>query len=333
MMLRGAAIFSIFGLLTAVLSAPDARAACQCQSSYAPCNEAAVSDVVFIGTVESISPIFLSRWSTAGRASLPSLNEAYREAQDHPSAAALARLIETYLGAFPDLSPGDKQALREAKTIYDVTSVFSSTMNSGMTVRFKAGTIFKNEDDDDDKDEAAAEKDFEVSTPFGDCGVEFQIGETYLVYANNDEHSGRMFTTACSRTRRLTDAGDDLAYLYFYKERHSDKEGRGQSARIEGFATADVQYQLSLDRMHDPVAIKSPVPGVILELRSEGLARYATSDGKGKFVFDGLGAGEYVLSAFDRQYPVKQNLLAGPRKFSLAPRGCALQVLLLPAAR
>ena len=29
-----------------------------------------------------------------------------------------------------------------------------------------------------------------------------------------------------------------------------------------------------------------------------------------------LGEGEYTVSAFDREYPAKQNLLAGPLKFS-----------------
>jgi len=174
--------------------------------------------------------------------------------------------------------------------------------------------------DDDDKDH----RYFEISTPFGDCGIEFQAGETYLVYADNDENSGLLSTTVCTRTRRLTDAGDDLPYLFFYKER------RGESTRIEGFTTTDNGYQLGLDKMHDPATMKSPVPGVILELRSERITRYATSDNKGRFVFDGLGEGDYTLSAFDREYPSKQNLLAGPRKFSLEPESCALQVLVLP---
>ena len=349
---------SIVGLFTTILCVQAAQA-CQCQTSYAPCNETAISNVVFIGTVESISPIFLSRWNLSSRASLKSLNDAYIDAQDHPSPAALSRLKATYLGSFPDLAPEDKERLQAAKTIIDVASVFYSTLNGGMTVRFKVGTLFKHEEDDDDdvpnkpqaakpatktkddddddkknvkqavkKAEANPDDDyFDISTPFGDCGVEFQAGETYLVYADNDENSGLLSTTACTRTRRLSDVTDDLPYLFFYKEH------REQSTRLEGFTTTDDQYRLGLNKMHDPDTMKLPVPGVIVELHSERLTRYATSDSKGRFVFDGLGEGDYTVSAFDREYPAKQTLLAGPQRFSLEPKSCALQVLVLPKDR
>jgi len=314
-MVRG----SILGLLPLTLFAPGA-VACQCQTSFAPCHEVAVSDAVFIGTVESISPIFLSRWNPTSRASLQSLTAAYLDAQDHPSPAALSRLKAAYLSSFRDPSPEDKQRLQAAKTVLDVTSVFYSTLNGGMRVRFRVRKVFKHEgDDDDDKDDY-----FEVSTPFGDCGVDFQAGETYLVYADNDESAGILTTTACTRTRRITEAGDDLPYLFYYKEQ------RDRSTRIEGFTTTDERYQLDLNKMHDPTSMKSPVPGLVLELRSDSLTRYTTADSKGRFVFDGLGEGEYSLSALDAEYPAKQNVLAGPQRFSLEPKSCALQVLLLP---
>ena len=85
--------------------------------------------------------------------------------------------------------------------------------------------------------------------------------------------------------------------------------------------------------MHDPTTVKSPVPGVILEPRSEHPTRNATSDSKGRFAFDGLGEGEYTVSAFDREYPAKQNLLAGPPTFSLESNSCAPRVLVLPASK
>ena len=226
-----------------------------------------------------------------------------------------------------------------------------------MKVRFKVGTLFKREeaddddvpakpqvtkseakakandgDDDDDKKNIVptpARKDdddddyFEISTPFGDCGIEFQIGETYLVYADDDEETGNLSATVCTRTRRLTDAGEDLGYLFFYKEH------REQSTRLEGFTTTDVGYQLELNKMNDPTSMKSPVPGLVLELSSQGLTRFTTSDNKGRFVFDGLAGGEYSLTAFDGDYPKKQNLRAGPQKFSLEPESCALQVLVV----
>lgn len=351
----------VWGLMLPMLFAPSAALGCHCQTSFAPCNEAAISNLVFIGTVESISPVFLSRWNTTSPASLRSINTAYVDAQDHPSPASLARLRAAYLRSFPDLSPEDRQRVQAAKTIFDISSVFYTTIDGGMKVRFKVWRLFKHEEDDDDdvpnrpqvtKSEAKAKaKDdddddapkkpqaanpetkapeadddddyFEISTPFGDCGIEFQIGETYLVYADDDEETGNLSATVCTRTRRLTDAGEDLAYLFFYKEH------REQSTRLEGFTTTDVGYQLELNKMNDPTSMKSPVPGLVLELSSQGLTRFTTSDNKGRFVFDGLAGGEYSLTAFDGDYPKKQNLRAGPQKFSLEPESCALQVLVV----
>ncbi len=43
------------------------------------------------------------------------------------------------------------------------------------------------------------------------CGREYEIGETYLVYAREIE--GRLSDNLCSRTRRIADASEDLAAL------------------------------------------------------------------------------------------------------------------------
>jgi hypothetical protein len=46
----------------------------------------------------------------------------------------------------------------------------------------------------------------------GDCGVPFERGKSYLVYANCDER-GDCFTNICSRTRPTERAAEDLQYL------------------------------------------------------------------------------------------------------------------------
>ena len=43
------------------------------------------------------------------------------------------------------------------------------------------------------------------------CGYPFVVGREYLVYAY--EREGRLFVSLCSRTRPLTEAAEDLAYL------------------------------------------------------------------------------------------------------------------------
>jgi hypothetical protein len=340
------------------------------------CNEVAASDLVFIGTVVSIEPLFLNRWNLTSPASLRSLNNAYAIAREQPSTAALARLRDAYLKTFPDMPADEKNRVQAAKTPSDFASLFYSSLGRGMRVRFQVKTLFKHEDndggpkepaandpkgaagkdkaakdDDDDRKKSPGKKEpakaavagkgkdddkdadkgkkndddsFEIETPFGECGIDFQEGETYLVYANGDEDSDVLSTSSCSRTRRLSDAGDDLTYLFFYKNRPEE------SARLDGFATTDTLFQTTLDRMHDPEAVKAPAAGVIIELQSDRVVRHAESDNSGKFVFDGLREGDYKVSAFAPGYPLVTKALTGPESFHIAPKSCARQVLLLP---
>jgi hypothetical protein len=319
--------FATFCALWLVSLAPPALA-CKCISALGPCNATAASDVVFIGTVESIEPLFLSRWNLSNQASIASLNEAYVAARQHPSNESIERLKNAYRQAFPGIAADQQARLQAAKTAAGVASLFYSGLGRGMRVQFKLKTLFKREDDDDDanakKKPEADEDTIEVWTPFGDCGYDFQAGETYLVYANYDEGSADLLSTdVCTRTRRLSDAGDDLAYLYFYKDHPA-------SSRVEGFATTDELYRLTYDRLHDPESMKSPVPGAVIKLQSERLTRFTEAGRNGRFVFDGLPEGDYKLSAYSASYPVDPDPLAGPQTFHVPAKSCSLQVLLLP---
>jgi hypothetical protein len=202
--------------------------------------------------------------------------------------------------------------LAAAKTSEDIARLFYSIIAQGRRVRFKVKTTFRGEAPD------------EVWTDSGDCGYDFQVGETYLVYADEDEETDRIDTSVCYRNRRLSDAGDDLAYLYFFQN------GGDESARLEGFVTSDEFYQRDLDKAHDPEKVKLPAPGVILELKSGEGPRYTQSDRDGRFVFDGLAGGEYSVSVFAAGYPEVVNLLAGPVRVEVEKKGCASQILLVP---
>lgn len=306
--------------------------ACDCETSFSSCHEVGASDLVFIGTVQSIEPIFMSRWYMTSQSPLRSLSDAYADAQQHPSSEALARLKNAYLKIFPGLAPDEKRRLQAAQSTLDVGSLFSYALDRGMRVRLKVRTLFKHEDDDSAKtaksnDRGKQEPDvFDVWTTFDDCGIDFQIGETYLVYANNDEFGAYYFTGRCTRTRRLSDAGDDLAYLFFYKD-HPE-----QSGRLEGFTTTQ---RLDFDPLHDPQTVQSPVAGLIIELKSDSLGRYAESDKNGRFLFDGLPEGDYQVSAFSSGYPLNAQVLAGPKALHIKTasdreNSCARQILVIP---
>ena len=279
-------------LLVAWLAIPTARPACQCLLTLSACHEVALADRVFIGTVESVEPSFLNRWNPSKSSSLP--------------------LRQQLAGM--DLPEYYKQRLAAAKTSDDVARLFYAVIAQGRRVRFKVKTTYRGEKEESE----------EVWTDSGDCGYDFQVGETYLVYADEDEESGRINTSVCYRNRRLSDAGDDLAYLYFFQN------GGDESARLEGFVTADEFYQRDLDRAHDPEKVKLPMPGVILELNSGQSRRYAQSDRDGRFVFDGLAGGEYSVSVFDAGYPEVVKLLAGPGRVQVEKKGCASEMLLVP---
>lgn len=125
---------------------------CQCILALSTCNEVGASDLVFIGKVESIQPIFLNRWNPTSPASLRSLNNACYSARQHPSAASLAQLRDAYLNTFPDLAPDQKQQVQSAKMPSEFASFFYSSLYRGMRVKFQVKTLFKHEDDDDDDD-------------------------------------------------------------------------------------------------------------------------------------------------------------------------------------
>ena len=211
------------------------------------------------------------------------------------SPAAFAKLRDAYLKVFPDLPADHKKRLAAATSPDQLAELFYWILDHGKRVRLRVKTVFRGEIGDDDDDKTPA-KTVEVWTAFGDCGITFQTGETYLVYADDDEESNIMTTGACTRTRRLTDAGDDLAYLYFFKN-YADSAGR-----VEGFVTGDLLFLRDLDLAHYTGRIGAPVAAVV-ELKSGDRARYTETDDKGRFVFDGVAAGDFTVSAYAPGYP------------------------------
>ena len=188
---------------------PFAAFACKCQLTLSVCNEVASTDIIFVGTAEAIEPSFLDSWNAGQRAALDLLNQESARAQSDRSPAAFARLRDAYLKVFPDLPADHKKRLAAATSPDQLAELFYWILDHGKRVRLHVKTVFRGDLGDDDDDDAPA-KTVEVWTAFGDCGINFQTGETYLVYADDDEESNIMTTGACTRTRRLTDAGDDL---------------------------------------------------------------------------------------------------------------------------
>ncbi len=177
----------------------------------------------------------------------------------------------------------------------------------------------KDDGDDDDAGALAAGKLFSVWTPSFDCGVEFQAGETYLVYASMDEDADTVETDLCMGTRRLSDAGADLPYLSFVQ---IDPK---KSGHLDGFVTSDSAVKASPPESD---RIPSPVAGVLIELTFDDEVRYATSNQEGRFVFDGLADDSYKLAGYRSEYPDPTQLVAGPDELKIKPKACSRHVLL-----
>jgi len=315
----------MFRALALLVCVPATGNACKCLMSLNACHEAQTANTVFAGTVESIEPNFLRDWNAAQKAGLVKLNEEYAKARTEATSGALARLKAAYSATFPDITEERKQKLGSARTADEVGKLFYGILDGGMRVRFRVRESFKHGDDDDDEGgkDKPAPKSIEIWTPFGDCGFDFQIGETYLVYADDDEESGILSTGSCSRTRRLTDAGDDLAYLLFRRE------DADHSTRVEGYVTGDSYYQARIDKLHDPTSVNAPIAGAVVALETERGARYVRSGIDGRYVFDGVGQGSYTIRIFNREYPKDTGQLSPARTGRAEEKACVLEMLLV----
>jgi hypothetical protein len=236
-------------------------------------------------------------------------------------------LKDYYLKLLFDLPDEERRQIASASTHERLQLIMTSIVSQGTRVRFRVRTTFQRKDDSDDQkkdDQAEAEqtKFAEVWNPPGDCGISFQPGETYLVFADDDEETDRLETNICRRTARLSDSGEELAYLDFFLN------GGAEAGRIEGFVTSEIEG-LHPDRFRNTGRSKFPVSDVVVELQSAGGTRYTAPDQGGRFVFDGLPQGDYQVSAFERGFPAQSDLLSGPKKIHLEARGCAITALLV----
>ena len=325
--------FALVPLLAPILAAASPRT-CRCLAAYPVCNEVAQSDVIFIGTVESIEPTFLDPWN-AERLSLLPTDEILR-LREEGSPASLARLKDIYLKLYPNMPLQFKEEIESAKTHLELRKVFDAISGHGKQAKIRVRTIFRQKEDDDVKDAADDKKDVDdgagqvltVWTDSGDCGYNFQAGETYLVFADDDEETGQLATSTCHRTSRLSDAGADLAYLYYFKNGGS---GAGaQNTRLEGFVTSDPRAAFQWDAERFASSVDSPGSGLVIKLNSDHGPRYTRADANGKFIFDGLAAGSYELSAFDSRYPQTVRQLGSSKSFHAEPNSCARQILTVP---
>src|SRR5439155_1014942 len=109
----------------------------------------------------------------------------------------------------------------------------------------------------------------DVTTGFGggDCGYAFKTGERYLVYAYRLKGGSQLGTGICSRTRRLTEADEDLQFI-------ENLAATAAGARVYG-SIKQLEFNVAEQRFVQPLQVQS--------------------DAMGHFEFTEVSPGRYVI--------------------------------------
>ena len=110
------------------------------------------------------------------------------------------------------MPPPPDQALNDASAVFsgeviDISDNVKIINGYGKTIRFQVDESWKGIED--------GEVAINTGNGGGDCGFEFEVGKSYLVYAvKSDMYSpNTLTTTICNRTVQLANANDDLIAL------------------------------------------------------------------------------------------------------------------------
>lgn len=117
----------------------------------------------------------------------------------------------------------------------------------------------------------------------GDCGYEFKMGERYIVYAHRDEKDRRLHTSICTRTRPLSEAADDLAFMRELASSSDVKSSVFGRITKRNYQWKEGEY------------VFLPVRDVEVALEGSGKKYEMRSDAEGRFRFGGLEPGSYKV--------------------------------------
>src|ERR1700693_1144471 len=281
-----------------VVIAPRPLLACKCLGSSSVCNAYFGPGAVFIGKAESTDPAFdPGDPEVSKRIAQLFSGRDLDSLETDDSAETLAKLKEFYSSV---LSGPVRDRVKKAANRGQLNAVLEEVADAGVRVTFKGLEVYKGISPDSTS--------IDVWTDFNDCGIHFVKGETYLVYASVGERG--LEARACSRTRRLSDAGEDLVYLHFMQSGVADK------GRIYGFVSSS---ELDLRTPHLWDFVSAAVPNLSVQLWTDHGTLAAERSKDGRFVFDELPAGDFEVTDTDWQC---DEALSEPRRMHLARGEC-----------
>lgn len=142
----------------------------------------------------------------------------------------------------------------------------------------------------------------------GDCGSDFEQGESYLVYATRLEKSGRLATGYCSRTGPLAEAAEDLEVL----------RGLAGGTHVATLSGTVVRRQRNLEGDSKG---GGPMSGASVVVEGGGERREVSTDEQGRFSLRGLKPGRYKVKP---SLPDELTALLPERRATVTDRGCAV---------
>jgi hypothetical protein len=117
----------------------------------------------------------------------------------------------------------------------------------------------------------------------GDCGYDFKLNESYLVYAWGNE--SKLFTGICTPTKLLTQADEDLSYI------------RGLADAKPGGSIYGRVTQYLVRKSQDEHGPNPPMSNVSISIEGAKTTTETRTDTDGEFRVDGLPAGKYTVRA------------------------------------
>lgn len=147
----------------------------------------------------------------------------------------------------------------------------------------------------------------------GDCGYPFKVGESYLVYASQNPRDKKLYAGICSRTRPLSEAGEDLRYL----QSLATSEAGGTI-----YGVVNKFRRISADGHSE---LLGPMEGIPITIEGSDARVESITDGKGEFRVTGLPPGNYKvrLKVPEGLWPGMGEQKDGEQKTEIKDKGCA----------
>ncbi len=145
------------------------------------------------------------------------------------------------------------------------------------------------------------QREIEIVTGMGrgDCGYSFQSSVDYVIYAYKNSE-GRLETGICSRTRPITTAAEDIAYLRAITQLPATGD-------IRVFVLGGSKSQIG----------RTPMQGVRATISGPDGLKEALTDSAGRANFAGLQPGEYTVQW------TSDGFRSGNLKVQIHAKGCA----------